>query len=118
MYIFIWFSDVITIEKTAENFRLIYDVKGRFAIHRIQPEEAKVNDIKCIAWGKPQQVNNDQLSWLTHDEMAYIPLMLNLLSMSFGARFLCVCHFYHLGAGGLLSMVVGRTFSRNQISHM
>ncbi|KAJ8314595.1 hypothetical protein KUTeg_006745 [Tegillarca granosa] len=35
------FMDVITIEKTAENFRLLYDVKGRFTIHRIKPEEAK-----------------------------------------------------------------------------
>nr|CAD7602512.1 unnamed protein product [Timema genevievae] len=33
--------DVITIEKTAEYFRLIYDVKGRFTIHRISSEEAK-----------------------------------------------------------------------------
>ena len=36
------FSDVVTIEKTAENFRLIYDVKGRFTVHEITPEEAKV----------------------------------------------------------------------------
>merc|ERR1712018_37350 len=35
------FMDVVTIEKTAENFRLIYDVKGRFAVHRISNEEAK-----------------------------------------------------------------------------
>jgi len=35
------FMDVLTIEKTAENFRLIYDVKGRYVIHRIAPEEAK-----------------------------------------------------------------------------
>merc|ERR1712042_55767 len=35
------FMDVITIEKTNENFRLIYDVKGRFAVHRISAEEAK-----------------------------------------------------------------------------
>ncbi|KAK2140055.1 hypothetical protein LSH36_1498g00014 [Paralvinella palmiformis] len=35
------FMDVITIEKTAENFRLIYDVKGRFTIHRITSQEAK-----------------------------------------------------------------------------
>jgi len=34
--------DVITIDRTGENFRLIYDVKGRFAVHRITPEEAKV----------------------------------------------------------------------------
>lgn len=36
------YLDVISIEKTGENFRLIYDVKGRFCVHRIQPEEAKV----------------------------------------------------------------------------
>lgn len=35
------FMDVISIEKTNENFRLIYDVKGRYTIHRISPEEAK-----------------------------------------------------------------------------
>jgi len=35
------FMDVITIEKTNENFRLIYDTKGRYAVHRIQAEESK-----------------------------------------------------------------------------
>lgn len=35
-------TDVVEIEKTGENFRLIYDVKGRFTIHRITTEEAKV----------------------------------------------------------------------------
>ena len=29
------FMDVIQIEKTGENFRLIFDVKGRYTIHRI-----------------------------------------------------------------------------------
>uniref|UniRef100_A0A1X7VF37 KOW domain-containing protein n=2 Tax=Amphimedon queenslandica TaxID=400682 RepID=A0A1X7VF37_AMPQE len=33
--------DVVTIEKTSEQFRLLYDVKGRFCVHRITPEEAK-----------------------------------------------------------------------------
>lgn len=40
--IFDVFIDVISIQKTSEHFRLIYDVKGRFTIHRITPEEAKV----------------------------------------------------------------------------
>jgi len=35
------FMDVISIERTSENFRLIYDVKGRFTVHRISNEEAK-----------------------------------------------------------------------------
>lgn len=38
----LYILDVITIDKTGENFRLVYDVKGRFAIHRITTEEAKV----------------------------------------------------------------------------
>lgn len=36
------FVDVITIDKTGENFRLMFDVKGRFTVHRISAEEAKV----------------------------------------------------------------------------
>jgi len=35
------FMDVIQIEKTGENFRIIYDVKGRFTVHRITSQEAK-----------------------------------------------------------------------------
>ena len=53
--------DVITIERTGENFRLIYDVKGRFAVHRITPEEAKVSHYvadaqKWNVWVPPFQV--------------------------------------------------------------
>jgi small subunit ribosomal protein S4e len=35
------FQDVISITSTNEHFRLLYDIKGRFAIHPIDPEEAK-----------------------------------------------------------------------------
>jgi len=34
------FQDVISIPKTDEQFRLLYDTKGRFVLHRITPEEA------------------------------------------------------------------------------
>lgn len=48
------FMDVITIEKTGENFRLIYDTKGRFTVHRIQSEEAeyKLCRVKRVQLGK------------------------------------------------------------------
>lgn len=51
--LFIYFLDVISIEKTGENFRLIYDVKGRFIVHRITNEEAKVrlNYLSEIVFG-------------------------------------------------------------------
>eukprot|EP00918_Siedleckia_nematoides_P001524 GHVU01003606.1.p1 GENE.GHVU01003606.1~~GHVU01003606.1.p1 ORF type:complete len:261 (-),score=31.67 GHVU01003606.1:100-882(-) len=47
------FMDVISIDRTAENFRLIYDVKGRFAVHRISNEEAKYKlcKVKCLKTG-------------------------------------------------------------------
>ncbi len=32
--------DVIQIEKTKENFRLLYDTKGKFTLHRIVKDEA------------------------------------------------------------------------------
>lgn len=43
-------SDVISIEKVNELFRLIYDVKGRFTIHRITPEEASVSVSKVLSY--------------------------------------------------------------------
>ncbi|PKS09209.1 hypothetical protein jhhlp_003823 [Lomentospora prolificans] len=48
------FMDVITIDKTGENFRLIYDTKGRFAVHRIQAEEAeyKLAKVKRVQLGR------------------------------------------------------------------
>jgi len=35
------FMDVVEIAKTDERFRLLYDHKGRFTLHRITPEESK-----------------------------------------------------------------------------
>lgn len=47
------FMDVISIEKTGENFRLVYDTKGRFTVHRIQNEEAayKLGKVKRVQLG-------------------------------------------------------------------
>jgi len=47
------FMDVITIEQTGEAFRLMYDVKGRFAVHRISTEEAtyKLCKVRKLAVG-------------------------------------------------------------------
>jgi len=58
------FMDVISIEKTNEHFRLIYDVKGRFTVHRITPEEAqyklcRVRRVGIAAKGVPFLVTHD-----------------------------------------------------------
>merc|ERR1711892_4158 len=49
------FMDVITIDKTNEAFRLIYDVKGRFAVHRITAEEARYKLCKMTKIGVAQK---------------------------------------------------------------
>lgn len=57
-------ADVISIEKTGENFRLVFDVKGRFAIHRITAEEAKYKLCKV----KSQKVGPKGIPYInTHD---------------------------------------------------
>ncbi|WLF77685.1 40S ribosomal protein S4 [Lodderomyces elongisporus] len=58
------FMDVITLEATNEHFRLIYDVKGRFTVHRISAEEAsyKLGKVKKVQLGKrgiPYVVTHD-----------------------------------------------------------
>ena len=57
-------SDVISIEKSGEHFRLLYDVKGRFTIHRITAEEAtyKLLKVRRVAVGSgavPHIVTHD-----------------------------------------------------------
>merc|ERR1711872_1075754 len=45
------FMDVVTIQKTGEHFRILYDVKGRFIAHRISEEEAKYKLCKVTSVG-------------------------------------------------------------------
>lgn len=48
------FMDVIELEKTDEYFRLIFDTKGRFVVHRISKDEAKykLGKVKRLEHGK------------------------------------------------------------------
>jgi len=58
------FQDVVTIEKSDEHFRVLYDVKGRFAIHRITAEEASYKLLKV----KKVLIGNRGVPYLvTHD---------------------------------------------------
>lgn len=58
------FMDVISIEKSNEYFRLLYDVRGRFIVHRISNEESKYKlaRVKNLAMGSkkiPYLVTHD-----------------------------------------------------------
>ena len=58
------FMDVISIEKTKENFRLMYDTKSKFVLHKIKQEEAsyKLCRVKKILRGP-----NNTPYCVTHD---------------------------------------------------
>merc|ERR1711864_34285 len=58
------FMDVVQIDKTGENFRIIYDVKGRFTVHRITATESKyklcrVREVKTGPKGVPYLYTSD-----------------------------------------------------------
>jgi len=42
-------ADVVTIEKTNEHFRILYDIKGRFQPHKIDAKEAQFKLCKVIS---------------------------------------------------------------------
>lgn len=57
-------TDVITIEKTGDYFRLLYDVKGRFVLHKITAQEAsykllRVRRVQTGPKGVPFLVTHD-----------------------------------------------------------
>jgi len=43
-------ADVISIPKTNENYRLLYDTKGRFRLHPIRDEDAKVRPFSSVTF--------------------------------------------------------------------
>ncbi|EOQ99440.1 hypothetical protein E3P92_02628 [Wallemia ichthyophaga] len=58
------FQDVISVEASGEHFRILYDTKGRFTVHRITDEEAqfkllKVKKVAIGARGVPYIVSHD-----------------------------------------------------------
>merc|ERR1711936_683019 len=62
------FMDVVQVEKTGENFRIIYDVKGRFTVHRITAQDAKyklckVREVKVGPNAVPYLYTTDGRTW-------------------------------------------------------
>mmetsp|Transcript_21872 Transcript_21872/g.33097 ORF Transcript_21872/g.33097 Transcript_21872/m.33097 type:complete len:263 (+) Transcript_21872:107-895(+) len=58
------FMDVIELEKTSDRFRVLFDTKGRFVLHRIDKEEAK---IKLCRVNKVYMTPNKIPVAVTHD---------------------------------------------------
>lgn len=68
------FMDVVTIDKTDERFRMLYDVKGRFVLHRISKEESqyKLCRVQKVSRAKKASIGRNPLQ---HGQLATIPYL-------------------------------------------
>jgi ribosomal protein S4E len=58
------FMDIVTMEKSDDRFRLMFDTKGRFILHRINEEESKYKLCRV----KAQKITNNKVPTITtHD---------------------------------------------------
>jgi small subunit ribosomal protein S4e len=56
--------DVLSIEKTNENFRVLLDTRGRFILKTLKPEEAKFKLCKVVA----KKIGANKIPYIvTHD---------------------------------------------------
>ncbi|KAI8803554.1 putative 40S ribosomal protein S4 [Cladochytrium replicatum] len=106
------FMDVITIEKTGENFRLVYDVKGRFTIHRIDDNEAqyklcKVKRVQVGAKGIPFIVTHDGRTIRYPDPVIKVN---DTVKIDIAAN--KVTDFVHFEVGNLSYITGGRNMGR------
>ena len=54
------FMDVVQIKETKDCFRLLFDVKGRFVLHRINDEEAKYKLCRVSATSVSDKVRKEK----------------------------------------------------------
>jgi len=68
------FMDIVSIDKTGENFRVLYDVKGRFVLHRVNDEEAKYKlaRVKTVQVAKKASIGKNPFK---HGVEAAIPFL-------------------------------------------
>lgn len=113
------FMDVVQIEKTGENFRMLYDTKGRFLVHRITPEEAeyklcKVKRMQLGAKGIPYVVTHDGRTIRYPDPLIKVndTIRLNLSTGKIDA-------FSKFETGNVAMITGGRNMGRvGQITHL
>ena len=106
------FQDVISIEKSGEHFRILYDVKGRFAIHRITPEEAQYKLLKV----RKVAVGNKAVPYIiTHDGRTIRypdPLISANDSVKFDLESNKIVDFVKFDTGNIVMITGGRNMGR------
>jgi len=68
------FQDVVSIDKTNEKFRLLYDTKGRFILHRISEEESQYKLLRVVHTAKAKKATIGRNPFAT-DQAASIPYL-------------------------------------------
>jgi len=106
------FMDVISIEKTNEFFRLLYDTKGRFAVHKISREESKYKlcKVKKILYGEkgvPYAVTHDGRTLRYPDPLIKASDTVNL-DLETGK----ITDFYKFETGNSVMIIGGRNTGR------
>lgn len=106
------FMDVVSIEKTGEHFRLVYDVKGRFTVHRISAEEAKFKLCRV----KRVQVGVKKIPYIvTHDGRTIRypdPLIKVNDTVKFNLETGKIMEFVKFALGNVVMVVGGRNLGR------
>jgi small subunit ribosomal protein S4e len=104
--------DVVSIEKTGEHFRLVYDVKGRFTVHRISAEEAKFKLCRV----KRVQVGVKKIPYIvTHDGRTIRypdPLIKVNDTVKFNLETGKIMEFVKFALGNVVMVVGGRNLGR------
>jgi len=106
------FMDVLDIDKTDEHFRLVYDAKGRFTLHRITKEEAayKLCKVKKMALGDkkiPYVITHDGRTIRYPD-----PMVKELDSVVVDVETNKIKDFIKLDAGNVCMVTGGRNMGR------
>jgi small subunit ribosomal protein S4e len=106
------FMDVLQIEKTKENFRLLYDTKGKFVLHKVQKEEAayklcRVKKVTRGPKGTPYAITHDgrTIRYPDPDVKAYDTIRLELATGK------CLDHI-KFEAGNTVMMSGGKNIGR------
>jgi len=66
------FQDVLHIAKSDEQFRLLYDVKGKYKLHRITPEEASYKLLRVQKYSKAKKATIGR-NPTQHGQLGVIP---------------------------------------------
>jgi len=106
------FMDVVSIERTGEHFRLLYNPKGKFAIHRITPEETTFKLLKV----KRQQMGPKGIPYIsTHDgrtiRYPHPNIKVNDV-VKFNLETKKIEEIVKFGVGNLVMIIAGRNVGR------